>query len=198
MRTAIASMPPSRVRRVVLLSDGNATDGGDVVATSAEGGVPIWTVPLPSRSEPEVQLTRVDAPTQVRQGQPFYVEVVVSSNRDTEGYIDLYRGDIRIGDEAPKKVKIKEGENSFRFRQTVLGKRQESFAARLRGFEDTLLDNNESETVVYAQGRPRVLLVDPDVDQTDSLRWAWLRSTWTVDRRPPEGIPADLTEIPGL
>ncbi|QDV43027.1 von Willebrand factor type A domain protein [Stieleria neptunia] len=197
VRTAIASMPPSRVRRVVLLSDGNATGGGDVIAAAAEGGVPIWTVPLPSRSDPEVQLTRVDAPTQVRQGQPFFVEVIVSSNRDTEGYIDLYRGDIQIGDEEPKPVKIKKGENTFRFRQTVLGKRQESFAARLRGFDDTLLDNNAAETVVYAQGRPRVLLVDPDLDQTDSLRWALDEQSIDVEVRPPEGIPSDLTEIQG-
>ena len=197
VRTAIASMPPSRVRRVVLISDGNATDGGDVIAAAAQGGVPVWTVPLPGRSEPEVQLTRVDAPTQVRQGQPFFVEVVVSSNRDTEGYIDLYRGDIQIGDDEPQKVTLKKGENTFRFRQTVLGKRQESFAARLRGFEDTLLDNNASQTVVYAQGRPRVLLVDPDVDQTDSLRWALDEQSIDVEVRPPEGIPSDLTEIQG-
>ncbi|WP_372898678.1 VWA domain-containing protein, partial [Stieleria sp.] len=197
VRTAIASMPPSRVRRVVLLSDGNATGGGDVIAAAAEGGVPVWTVPLPSRSDPEVQLTRVDAPTQVRQGQPFFVEVIVSSNRDTEGYIDLYRGDIQIGDDEPKPVKIKKGENTFRFRQTVLGKRQESFAARLRGFDDTLLDNNAAETVVYAQGRPRVLLVDPDLDQTDSLRWALDEQSIDVEVRPPEGIPSDLTEIQG-
>ncbi|MEO1528212.1 MAG: VWA domain-containing protein [Planctomycetota bacterium] len=197
VRTAIASMPPSRVRRVVLLSDGNATGGGDVVATASEAGVPVWTVPLPTRSEPEVQLTRVNAPTQVRQGQPFFVEVVVSSNRDTTGYIDLYRGDIQIGDEEPKPVEIKKGENTFRFRQTILGKRQEGFAARLRGFEDTLLDNNESQTVVYAQGRPRVLLVDIDVDQTDSLRWALDEQSIDVEVRPPEGIPNDLTELQG-
>ena len=197
VRTAIASMPPSRVRRVVLLSDGNATGGGDVVATASEGNVAIWTVPLPTRSEPEVQLTRVSAPTQVRQGQPFFVEVVVSSNRDTTGYIDLYRGDIQIGDDEPKPVEIKKGENTFRFRQTILGKRQEGFAARLRGFEDTLLDNNESQTVVYAQGRPRVLLVDIDVDQTDSLRWALDEQSIDVEVRPPEGIPNDLTELQG-
>lgn len=197
VRTAIASMPPSRVRRVVLISDGNATEGEDPIATAADGGVPIWTVPLPSRSEAEVQLTRVEAPTQVRQGQPFYVEVVVSSNRDGKGYIDLYRGDIQIGEDDPKPVEIKKGENRFRFRQTVLGKRQETFAARLRGFEDTLFDNNESSAVVYAEGRPRVLMIDPDVDQTDSLRWALDEQSIDVEVRPPQGVPTDLTEIQG-
>ena len=197
IRTSIASMPPSRVRRVVLLSDGNATHGGDAVAAAADGEVPIWTVPLPTRTEPEVQLTRVTAPTQVRQGQPFYVEVVVSANQAMSGAIDLYRGDIQIGDEAAKPVMLKKGENTFRFRQTVLGKRQETFAARLRGFDDTLLDNNEAEAIVYAQGRPRVLLIDIDIDQTDSLRWALDEQSIDVEVRPPEGIPTDLTQLQG-
>lgn len=197
LRTAMAAMPPSRVPRIVLLSDGNPTEGGDARALVAEAGVPVWTVPLPVRSEPEVQLTRVQAPTQVRQGQPFYVEVIVSSNHDTQGYIDLYRGDIRIGEETTDPVSIRKGENRFRFRQSVQGKRQQTFAARLRGFEDTLLDNNESSTVVYAEGRPRVLLIDPDVDQTDSLRWALDEQSIDVEVRPPEGIPRDLGELQG-
>ena len=197
IRTAIASMPPSRVPRVVLLSDGNTTDGGDPLAAAADGGVPIWTVPLPVRSEPEVQLTRVEAPMQVRQGQPFYVEVVVSSNQDAEGFVDLYRGDIQIGEKNGQPLTIKKGENTFRFKQSVLGKRQETFAARLRGFTDTLLDNNESSTIVYAQGRPRVLLVDIDTDQTDSLRWALDEQSIDVEVRPPEGIPTDLSELQG-
>ena len=197
IRTAIASIPPSRVPTVVLMSDGNATYGSDPVATASEGGVPVWTVPLPVRSEPEVQLTSIEAPTQVRQGQPFYVEVVVSSNQDTTGHIDLYRGDILIGKEDKEPIKIKKGENKFRFKQTVLGKRQETFAARLRDFNDTLLDNNESSTVVYAQGRPRVLLVDIDVDQTDSLRWALDEQSIDVEVRPPEGIPTNLSELQG-
>ncbi len=195
IRTAIASIPPSRVPRVVLLSDGNTTDGGDPLAAAADGGVPIWTVPLPVWSEPEVQLTRVEAPTQVRQGEPFYVEVVVSSNHDAEGFIDLYRGDIQIGKDGDKSVKIKKGENTFRFKQTVLGRRQDTFAARLRGFKDTQLDNNESSTIVYAQGRPRVLLIDIDPDQTDSLRWALDEQSIDVEVRPPEGIPTDLSEL---
>lgn len=197
LRTAVASIPPSRVPQVVLLSDGNTTHGGDPLVAAAEAEVPIWTVPLPVRSDPEVQLTRVEAPVQVRQGQPFYVEVVVTSNHDTTGTIDLYRSDIQIGKDNAETVEIKQGENRFRFKQTVLGKRQETFAARLRGFEDTLLDNNEASTVVYAQGRPRVLLIDIDTDQTDSMCWALDEQSIDVEVRPPEGVPTDLAEMQG-
>ncbi|QDT02598.1 von Willebrand factor type A domain protein [Rubripirellula lacrimiformis] len=196
IRTAVASIPPSRVPRIVLLSDGNATNGGDALA-AADSGVPIWTVPLPVRSDPEVQMAGVEAPTQVRQGQPFFVEVIVNSNRETEGHVDLYRGDIQIGDADSPKVKIKKGENRFRFQQTVLGQRQETFAARLRQFDDTLLDNNEASTIVYASGKPRVLLIDIDPDETDSLRWALDEQAIDVDVRPPEGIPSQLSELQG-
>lgn len=195
IQAALAAVPPSRVTKLLLLSDGNATHGSDPVATAGQANVPISPVPLQTRSNPDVQLTRIEAPTQVRQGEPFYVEVVVSSNFDTEGHVDLYRGDIQIGEPAAEPVKVKKGENRFRFRQTILGKRQESFAARLRGFEDELLDNNEASTVVYAEGKPRVLLIDSDVDQTDSLRWALEEQSIDVEVRPPEGIPNDLAEL---
>lgn len=196
IQTAVASIPPSRVPRIVLMSDGNQTNG-DVIAAATDADVPVWTVPLPTRSEPEVQMAAVEAPTQVRQGEPFFVEVVVSSNRDTEGHVDLYRGDIQIGDVDAPAVKIKKGENRFRFQQTLLGQRQETFAARLRDCDDTLLDNNEAQAIVYASGKPRVLLIDSDPDETDSLRWALDEQSIDVDVRPPEGIPSDLSEVQG-
>ncbi|MEP3482034.1 MAG: VWA domain-containing protein [Fuerstiella sp.] len=195
LNAAIAALPPSRVPRIVLLSDGNATSGGSSLATLSESNCPVDTVLLPVRSDPEVQLSGVQAPTQVRQGQPFYVEVVISSNQEAEGYVDLYRGDIQVGADNASKVKLKPGENRFRFRQSIEGKKQETFAARLRGFNDTLLDNNESSAIVYAVGRPRVLFIDRDVDQTDSLRWALDEQSIDLEVRPPEGIPNTLSEL---
>ena len=196
IQTAVASIPPSRVPRIILMSDGNQTNG-DGIAAATDADVPVWTVPLPTRSEPEVQMAAVEAPTQVRQGEPFFVEVVVSSNRDTEGHVDLYRGDIQIGDVDAPAVKIKKGENRFRFQQTLLGQRQETFAARLRDCDDTLLDNNEAQAIVYASGKPRVLLIDSEPDETYSLRWALDEQSIDVDVRPPEGIPSDLSEMQG-
>lgn len=195
LNAAIAALPPSRVPRIVLLSDGNATEGGSSLATLSESNCPVDTVLLPVRSDPEVQLSSVQAPTQVRQGQPFYVEVVISSNQESEGYVDLYRGDIQVGADNATTIKVKAGENRFRFRQSVEGKKQETFAARLRGFNDTLLDNNESSAIVYAVGRPRVLFIDRDIDQTDSLRWALDEQSIDLEVRPPEGIPNTLSEL---
>ena len=41
------------------------------------------------------------APAQVLQGEPFNVEVVVDSNHDDEkGRVEVYRGDIKVAEEA--------------------------------------------------------------------------------------------------
>lgn len=198
IRAAVASIPPSYVPHVLLLSDGNATVG-DGFAAAAALSVPISTVPLPQRIEPEVQIAAVQAPAQVRQGEPFYLEVVVNSNTDATGFIDLYRGDIKIGDEEQQPVTLKAGETKFRVRQSVTGQRQVIFAARMRGFgaADTLLDNNEALAIVSATGRPRVLLIDPETDQTDSLRWALEEQSIDMEVRPLDGIPRDLAELQG-
>ena len=208
IRTAAAAIPPRFVPKLVLISDGNETSG-DAVAAAVAAGLPIDCVALPGRSEPEVQIASLDAPAQVRQGEPFYLEVVVNSNTDTTGFVDIYRGDIRIGDENAKAIKIPSGETKFRIRQTVTGQRQVTFAARLRGLggagagesgqgrADTLLDNNEQSAIVAAAGRPRVLMIDPDIDQTDSLRWALDEQKIDVEVRPPAGVPRDLAELQG-
>ncbi len=198
IRTAVAAIPPSYIPTVVLLSDGNATTD-DPVSAAASCGIPIWPVPLPQRSEPEVQLAAINAPAQVRQGEPFYLDVIVNSTGPASGFVDLYRGDIRIGEDQNDRVELQAGENRFRIRQSITAQRQVTFAARLRGFDatDTLLDNNEAMAIVAASGRPRVLLIDPDTHQTDSLRWALDEQKIDVEVRPAEGVPRDLTELQG-
>src|SRR5437762_1514581 len=91
LEAAIASLPPGYVPGIVLLSDGNETLG-DGLKASLKAGLPISTVPLATRNEPEVQVAGVTLPAQVRQGEPFYVEVAINSNHDDEGIVTVYRG----------------------------------------------------------------------------------------------------------
>jgi len=193
IETAVASIPPSHVPHVVVLSDGRQTIG-DAVQAAAAAKVPISTVPLPSRDEPEVQVADVTAPAQVRQGEPFYVEVTIASNHADMGFIDVYRGDV-LAIEQKEPIKIEVGETKLRFRQTVDDEKQVDYAVRVRGFTDTLLDNNSASAVVFASGKPTVLLVDSQVDQTNELRWALEEQGLLVQVRPVEGVPRSLSEL---
>jgi Mg-chelatase subunit ChlD len=191
LEVATASIPPSYVPKIVLLSDGNQTVG-DAVRAALRGGVPVSTVPLSTRNDPEVQVSAVYVPAQVREGEPFYVEVVVNSNHDDEGEIEVYRGAHKVISE---KQKIKKGENHFRFRQQVIGERLAEYTARIRGFQDKLLDNNVARGLVYSTGKPRVLLIESDVKQAKHLEFALEQEGIRVETRPPQGMPADLSDL---
>jgi Ca-activated chloride channel family protein len=188
---AAASVPPTHVPRIVLLTDGNQT-AGDGLKAALRAGVPISTVSLPPRTDPEVQLTDVQVPAQVRDGEPFYVEVVVNSNHDDEGMIEVFRGAHKVIGE---KLKIKSGENKFRFRQSVTGERLVEYTASVKDFRDKFLDNNSARGLVFTSGKPRVLLVESDPKLAKHLSWALEQEGILVDTRPSQGMPDSLADL---
>lgn len=193
VETAAAAIPPGFIPKIVLLTDCRQTSG-DILQAASSAKVPISMVTLPVRSDPEVQVADAKAPAEVRQGEPFYVEVTLASNHDDEGFIDVYRGDILVS-EQKKPIKINAGETKFRFRQSIEGESQTDYAIRIRGFQDTLLDNNAASAIVFASGKPSVLLVDSDLTETNHFRWALEEQDMTVQVRPVEGLPRSLTEL---
>jgi uncharacterized membrane protein len=191
IEVAAAVAPPFYVPKVVLLTDGNSTTG-DPLKAALRAGVPIFTVPLRTRDDPEVQVSAVKAPAQVAQGEPFHVEVVIDSNHDDEGQIDVYRGPHKVVSE---RRAIKKGENRFRFPQTIERERLAQFTVRASGFKDALLDNNSDSGLVFTSGKPRVLLIESDVKSARDLSWALEEQEMQVDVRPPQGMPADLADL---
>ncbi len=191
LEVARASIPPSHVPRLVLLSDGNQTSG-DALRTALRGGVPVHTIPLPARTEPEVQVSGVNVPAQVRDGEPFYVEVTIDSNHEDEGEIEVFRGAHRVVSE---KVKVKPGSNVFRFRQQVTGERMAEYSARIKGFKDKLLDNNAAKGLVFSSGKPRVLIIDTDPKQAKHLAFALEQEGIKVDIRPAQGVPDSISDL---
>ena len=194
LEVAAAAIPPFYVPKIVLLSDGNATAGEPLKAAMAlQGKVEVSTVPLPVRDDPEVQLSAVNAPTQVQQGEAFNVEVVVDSNHDDDaGRVEVYRGDVKVADQP---LKLKKGENRVTLKQSVEQGGLTPVTARLRGYKDTLLDNNTDFGLVFTAGKPRVLLVESDLDQAKHLTWALEEQNMQVDVRPPRGTPENLAEL---
>lgn len=191
LEAAAGSIPPGYVPHIVLLSDGNQTLG-DAVKAALRAGVPISTVPLPARTEPEVQVAAVNVPAQVREGEPFYVEVIVDSNHDDEGTIEVFRGAHKVVSEQKK---LKKGENRFRFRQSITQERLAQYTVKIRGFQDALLDNNTESGLVFTSGKPRVLVVESDPKLAKHLAWAMEQEDIQVDVRPPQGMPETLADL---
>jgi uncharacterized membrane protein len=191
LQLAVASIPPFYKPRIVLLSDGNETHG-DAIQAAVSSGVPIDTISMKTRQDPEVQVSNVEVPAQVRQGEPFYLEVTINSNVESEGTVEIYRGPHLLDS---SRQKIKAGKNEFRFRQTIDDERLAEYSVRISGCEDSLLDNNVASGLVFTSGQPRVLLIDSNPRSVRELKWGLAEQDIVCDERPPEGIPTSLSDI---
>ena len=192
IEAAAGYMPPGYVPHIVVLTDGNQTDG-NAVAAASRSRVPVSTIPLPTRSEPEVQVSEVSVPAEVREGEPFFVDVTVHSNHDDEGLVEVFRGDHKVIGETRA---LKTGENRFRFQQSIDRDRMAAFKVRLSGLkQDTLLDNNADAGLVYAAGKPRVLIIESDPNLIRELAYALEDEGIQVDVRPPQGMPDSLAAL---
>jgi Ca-activated chloride channel family protein len=186
---AAGYLPPGYVSHLVLLTDGNQTEG-DAASAAAQSHVPITTVVLPGRDEPEIQVAGIQVPSEVREGEPFFIDVSIFSNHDDEGLVEVFRGDHRI---ASEKQTLKTGENRFRFDQSIERDRMTVFRVRISEVrQDTLLDNNAESALVFTEGRPRVLIVESDPDLIRELAYALEDEGIEADIRPPQGLPQTL------
>jgi len=188
---ASALMPSGYVPHVVLLTDGVQTDG-DALQAARAAGVPISTVPLESRAEPEVYVSAVRTKGQVQEGEPFYVEVVVHSSHDDKGKVTLLLGD-RLAGEKP--AAVAKGDDRIRFSQSVTGERLATFTARIEGFRDTLPENNSANAVVFTTARPRVLLVESEALLARHLAAALKNEGIDVEVRRPDEMPKSAAEF---
>ena len=191
LEPAIARIPPHFVPNIVLLSDGNETRG-DVLTAAIRSGVPVSTVPLPTPQSPEVQLAELRLPSNLRQGEPFNLEVVVQSNTKTDGKITVFRGPYKVLEET-KPLEI--GENVFKFKQSAENVRQLEFTATVESINDTIIDNNTASGLVFIGGQPRVLLIESDPRVARDFVSALKQQEIDVEVRPSEGVPRTLEEL---
>ncbi len=111
--------------------------------------------------------------------------MTLASNHETEGFVDVFRGDLLVS-EASEPVKIGRSTTQLRFQQTIDDERQVDFTVRVRDFTDTLVDNNSASAIVFASGKPSVLLIDAVPEEIDNLKWALEEQGIVVQVRPAE------------
>ena len=191
LNPALAMIPPNYVPHLVVISDGNETRG-NVLAAAIQSGAIVSTVPLPSSSDPEVQVADFKMPHNIRQGEPFYLEVVIQSNVETDATITIYKNPFLLLEESRQ---LQMGENVFRFRQTMDNQRQQEFTVTVNARQDTLRDNNHLTGMVFADGKPRVLIIDNEPRTIRELTAALREQEIAAEVRPPEGVPKTLEDL---
>lgn len=167
LRNGLATLPPGRVPRLVLISDGKATAGSveRAVFQARGAGVPIDTFLLEGRPEPELRLLSLSAPSHAYAGEDLPMELRIASPRNTSATVQLTAEGKTIGE---SRVELAAGEN----RVDVRAKLNTEGAVLLSGrisianistarAPDGDMGELRFEHVVRVE-RPKVLLISAD------------------------------------
>lgn len=204
---------PGTLRRTILFSDGNQTEGdvlGEAVA-AARRKVAVSVVPYAASSAPEVLVRElrmsggpsVDA--QLKVGAPFTLEAEVYSNIAQSVRIDLLQNGTPNPEDDHRDIELQPGRNILRFRSEPKSPGALTYVAKLlpkpttgqplQPLQDTIADNNQAVLSVLAKGRPRVLYIEGEASAKGYLTQALQRENIEVETRGPHGMPSSAKEL---
>ena len=195
LKLAEASFPSGKAKTIVLVSDGLQThgDAADAGASLKDAGVRVHAFTAAPPDKPEVLVRAVNAPRQVRSEEPFRAEIEVSSNRETDAEIAVFRNGVKV---ASRQERLKPGTNRLEFTQVLRGEeRLVELSAEVTAAADTIADNNRSAAIVQTEGVSKVLLIADKPEQARYLAWALKQEGIVLDARPPTGAPIGLADL---
>ena len=188
VRLGSALLQAGSDRRIVVLTDGNETQGDAVEAVRAiaADGVVVDAVDLKNlATREEVAVISVEGPDQTRPDQPFDLRVVVDSTLETTGILTVDRDGVAV---SSTRVKLQPGHNALLVQDKVTGPGFYRYRATLAAEKDTDPRNNVGMAFVSAKDRMRVMVVKgPTAD--DSLATALEKGGISVDRRTSATMP---------
>jgi len=197
---AAALFPSGAARHVVLLSDGEETEGSVEAAAreAAIQGIRIHVLPMAGDPRPDVRLVRL-TPSQpsVSEGATVELEAVVQSSLEGRGLLRLFENGIEV-DRRDLDLSVGQG-LTVSFSRSPERRNIYHYRATLEGFgsRDSLLENNEAEAVVDVRGEPLFLFVEREPAEAKFLVQAMAREGLRLDVRAPSGIPTEAQEIAG-
>ena len=154
---ASALLPEDAQGRIVVLSDGATEDVRAAAQQLAARGVTVDFQSFSGDALPDAQISQLNVPSRVYQGQSFTVTVQVTANHDTAGTLVLYQNRTPV---SSREVTLRRGDNTFTFRDTAADTGVVTYEARLISEGDSCAQNDSMGGYVYVQGAPKLLLVE--------------------------------------
>lgn len=194
LQMAEAIMPSDARKRIVLLTDG-AQNMGDAVERAralAQQGVRIDGVFFDAAPEHEVQVTSLEVPSELYEGEAYDIRVVINSTVNTSGILRLYANRKLIGQQS---VELQRGENRFVFKDTADTSGIKTYEADLQAAEDGLLDNNRIAAYADVKGAPVVAIVEGQDGEGREITKILDAGNIKTVSYTPQTLPADLDEL---
>ncbi|MDE2750023.1 MAG: VWA domain-containing protein [Chloroflexota bacterium] len=196
IQTGLSLFPPDASRRMVILSDGQATQGNAVARAqrAAVSGVEISYVPFFREAAPDVRITALDAPGRVAEKQSFDISVSIHAESATPATLLIFSGGGLIHEES---LNLQAGDTRFSLTQTSENSGFLDFSAQIvvPGENDNFSQNNQLGAFSQVVGPARVLLIRADESETAHLLPALAQAGLVVEVAAPGDLAVNMAGL---
>ena len=199
VRLGLALLPADTARRLVILSDGIETSGDayEAAKLAAASGTQITVVPFRVQGGTEALIVDVNAPSRLRQGEQFSLEVVIDSTTDQQVGVRVLGGAAVAYEGA---LRLRSGRHGYLLPLVAGSPGFAAYRVQIAPLTDTFYQNNELAAFSQIEGPPKVLLVKnvnprDGVDESKELIAALQASNILVDVAPASGLPSELSVL---
>jgi Ca-activated chloride channel homolog len=202
MQLAYGMYPDGYVNRMVIVSDGNQTEGDLAVEAyrAKDLGVKVSWRTFEADKTAEVRVVGLTLPDDIKVGQPFEVTAEVWATEAQSATLSLQQDEFPNGLEPSKTVELREGKNLVKFKSDAKRAGATTYKLRLTKIAaDTEQKNNVAVMTAPVRGRPNVLYVEGGVMREPGsagyLQKALEHENIDVSVRGPTGIPSNPKEL---
>jgi Mg-chelatase subunit ChlD len=191
LNMAAFGFAPHHAKRLVLMTDGNATDG-DVwraLPRLQAQGVRIFALPAPAAVTNDAWIEAVDLPEGVRQQEPAQLRVKVYSRTQCLARIQV---NVNGGAVARQKAMLRAGENELVFTTPFKRHGAHTVTAEVTADGDQIAENNALSQTFWIGPRARILYVESKPETAHYLRDALHTQGIDVTVAGTEGFAAAL------
>ena len=189
---ASALLPEDAQGRIVVLSDGATEDVRAAAQQLAARGVTVDFQSFSGDALPDAQISQLNVPSRVYQGQSFTVTVQVTANHDTAGTLVLYQNRTPV---SSREVTLRRGDNTFTFRDTAADTGVVTYEARLISEGDSCAQNDSMGGYVYVQGAPKLLLVEGRQGEDSEMAAMLSAAAMQYETVLPAQLPYDAEQL---
>ena len=190
LELAAALLPRDTNGGIAVISDGLVSvSPGDAAALE---GIPVNTLKTEKPAGPDAQVTQVEVPARLYEGQKYTTLVTVHANTSGEATVVLTRNR-----EAPvtRQVTLRKGENTFAFESIAGGSGISTCEAQviLRG--DTVAANDKGAAYTAVSGPAGILLVEGKAGEGGELKKMLEAAGMNVRVIPAAMLPENASDL---
>ena len=189
---ASALLPEDAQGRIVVLSDGATEDVRAAAQQLVARGVTVDFQSFSGDALPDAQISQMNVPSRVYQGQSFTVTVQVTANHDTAGTLVLYQNRTPV---SSREVTLRRGDNTFTFRDVAADTGVVTYEARLISEGDSCAQNDSMGGYVYVQGAPKLLLVEGRQGEGSEMAAMLSAAAMQYETVLPAQLPYDAEQL---